>query len=365
MQTNWTFFSEDIKLNQITDMTVVNALIFSKHTGAMCCDEQTTIGDVRKMMSSDKIQKIVPTRIREEIKFEAVYGGTGTTAIGDEIRKGIKERLNKDFDEMRSHKEKHEQFKTIEDVFQIGYEEMTKVKHRHINDILKGYFDFDTGDYLQGYYRNASGEKIEVLQKDVKEKVYDLINWRNAPEVDSIFLNAAIIAGFDQSGEFRICKMSMKTEMTLMNSTSVFETVGSGSDSAQIIFSDFASNKTLEERRNHIDRVEGMIQLIRATNGAAKYNMGVGGYFNIILFDGNEDDPDKRFVEIFDSRSKLASEIVFAYYNHYISYENMYELINEIIFRNSISFEEMNRKFLEASTDRERMGRFLRGYKVH
>ena len=38
-------------------MTVVNAIKFNSHSGAMCCDEQTTIGSVRIMMSSDKIQK--------------------------------------------------------------------------------------------------------------------------------------------------------------------------------------------------------------------------------------------------------------------------------------------------------------------
>lgn len=82
-----------------------------------------------------------------------------------------------------------------------------------------------------------------------------------------------------------------------------------------------------------------MIQLLRATNGAAKYNMGVGGYFNIVLFDGKEDDPDKRFVEIFDSRSKLASEIVLAFYHDFISYDVSYELIDELIFKNSKSFK--------------------------
>ncbi len=317
------------------------------------------------MMSSDKIQKIVPKRIREATKLEAVYGGTGTTAIGDEIRKGIKERLSKDFDTGKSNKDKSEMFKSIDEIFQIGYEEMTKVKHRHINDILSGYFNFDTNDYLQGFYKNQSGEKIDISQKDLKEKVFDFINWRNASEADSIFLNAAIIGGFDESGEFKISKMSIKTEMTLMKAGSIFETVGSGSDSAQIIFSDYASNKTLDERRDHIDRVEGMIQLLRATNGAAKYNMGVGGYFNIVLFDGKEDDPDKRFVEIFDSRSKLASEIVLAFYHDYVSYENTYELIDELIFKKAKSFDELNSSFVNASTDKTKMGRFLRGYKVN
>ena len=347
-------------------MTVINAMIFDKHSGAMCCDEQTSIGEVRKMMSSDKIQKIVPSKIRDNVKFEAVYGGTGTTAIGDEIRRGIKIRLSENFDKsvVRS-KESTESFVSMNDLFQIAYEEMMKVKHRHIDDIVSGYFNFSTADYMQGYYKDFNDEKIEISQKDLKDKIFDLINWKNADEVDSIFLNAAIIAGFDSSGEFRICKLSMKTEMLLQIADSVFETVGSGSDSAQLIFSDYAGNKTLDERRNHIDRVEGMIQLLRATHAAAKYNMGVGGYFNIVLFDSSEDDPAKRLFEVFDSKAKLASEVVFAYYNKFIDYDKTYELIDELIFKRQKPFEEMNARFINASSDKTKMLRFLRGYKMH
>lgn len=347
-------------------MTVINAMIFDKHSGAMCCDEQTSIGEVRKMMSSDKIQKIVPSKIRDNAKFEAVYGGTGTTAIGDEIRRGIKLRLSENFEKasVRS-KESAESFVSMNELFQIAYEEMMKVKHRHIDDIVSGYFNFSTADYMQGFYKDLKDEKIEISQKDLKDKVYDLINWKNAEEVDSIFLNAAIIAGFDSSGEFRICKLSMKTEMLLQIADSVFETVGSGSDSAQLIFSDFAGNKTLNERRSHIDRVEGMIQLLRATNAAAKYNMGVGGYFNIVLFDSSKDDPAKRLFEVFDSKAKLASEVVIAYYNKFIDYDIAYELIDELIFKRQKPFEEMNARFINASTDKTKMLRFLRGYKIH
>lgn len=346
-------------------MTVVNALIFDKHSGAMCCDEQTSIGEVRKMLSSDKIQKIVPSAVREKAKLEAVYGGTGTTAIGDEIRRGIKLRIKKKFDLTNSKSlENNGDFISMDEIFQIAYEEMMKVKHRHINDIISGYFNFETSDYIQGFYKNSGDEKIEINQKELKEKVYDLMNWRNASEVDSIFLNAAIVAGFDGKGEFKICKLSMKTEMLLQMAGSIFETVGSGSDSAQIIFSDYASSKTLDERRNHIDRVEGMIQLLRATNGAAKYNMGVGGYFNVVLFDSSEDDPSKRFVEVMDSKAKLASEVVFAYYHDFLKYENTYELIYELIFKRQKSFEELNNLFLAMSADKLRMQRFLRGYKI-
>lgn len=346
-------------------MTVVNAIKFNSHSGAMCCDEQTTIGSVRIMLSSDKIQKIIPTVIRENVKLEAVYGGTGTTAIGDEVRKSIKQKLLKEFEIMRNKSsEMSKNFKTIDEICRMGFESMLAVKHRHINDIVKGYFNFDTNDFTQGFYHKDKDEKIEITQKDLKEKVYDLMNWRNAEEVDSVFLNAAIICGFDANEEFKICKLSLKTEMNMEMAGSIFETVGSGSDSAQIIFSDYVSSKTLDERRNSIDRVEGMIQLLRATIAAAKFNMGVGGYFNILIFDAKENEPDKRFVEIFDNRAKLASEIVHSYYNEFISYEDTYELINELIYNRQKSFEEANEAFLKASLNPVKMGKFLRGYKI-
>lgn len=346
-------------------MTVINAIKFNNHSGAMCCDEQTTIGDVRKMMSSDKIQMIVPDKIKDNIKLEAAYGGTGTTAIGDEIRRSIKFRLQKEYDNLLSKsKENVDKFVTIDDIAQVGFEEMMKVKHRHIDNIVKSYFNFDTVDYTQGHYRKDDGDKIVLNQKEVRDKVYKLMNWQDSEEVNSIFLNAAIICGFDNSNEFKIFKLMMKKEMNCETAPSIFETVGSGSDTSQIVFSDYTGRKTLDERRFNIDEVEGLIQLIRATNAAAKFNMGVGGYFNIIIFNAEEDEKDKRIVELFDSRAKLASEIVHAYYADFLTDDKVYDLIKELLFIKEKTFEEVNTLFFKYSKNKYKMGKFLRGYKM-
>lgn len=346
-------------------MTVVNAIKFNSHSGAMCCDEQTTIGSDRIMMSSDKIQNLVPSELRSDLKLEAVYGGTGTTAIGDEIRRSVRQALSEEYKRLeKKTNEMSKNFKTIDDISEIGFKSMLSVKQKHINDVIRGYFNFDSDDFNRGYYFDENNEKIEINQKELKDKVYDLINWKNDDSLDSVFLNSALICGFDSREEFKIFKLSLKSEMSIEEAGSMFETVGSGSDSAQIIFSDFVSSKTLDERRNSIDKVEGMIQLIRATIAAAKYNMGVGGYFNIIYFDAKEDNPEKRFTEIFDSRSKLAAEIVHAYYSGFLEYENAYEFINELIFKREKTFEEVNELFMKVSNNPEKMKRFLRGYKL-
>jgi hypothetical protein len=344
-------------------MTVINAIKFNNHSGAMCCDEQTTIGDVRKMMSSDKIQMIVPDEIKDKLKLEAAYGGTGTTAIGDEIRRSIKLRLQNEYENLLAKsKENIDHFKTIDEIAQIGFEEMMKVKHRHIDDIVKGYFNFNTVEYTQGFYLNMDGEKIDLNQNEVKDRVYRLMNWQDSEDVNSIFLNAAIVCGFDYMDEFKIFKLSMKREMNCEPAPSIFETVGSGSDTSQIIFSDYTGRKTLDERRFNIDKVEGMIQLIRATNAAAKFNMGVGGYFNIIIFNAKEE--ENRLFEIYDSRAKLASEIVYAYQAGFLSDDKVYELIKELIFKSDKTFEELNTLFLKYSKSLHKMSKFLRGYKM-
>ncbi|MBS1518538.1 MAG: hypothetical protein JSS91_10675 [Bacteroidetes bacterium] len=346
-------------------MTVINALKFNSHSGAMCCDEQTTLGSVRIMMSSDKIQNLIPEEIRKSIKIEAVYGGTGTTAIGDEVRRSVRQKLSDEFDRLeKKTNDMAKHFKTIDDIGNMGFESMMNVKHKHINDVVRGYFNFDTDDFNRGYYLNKDNEKTEINQKDLKDKVFDFMNWKNSDDLDSIFLNAAIICGFDWREEFKIYKLSLKSEMNMEIAGSIFETVGSGSDSAQIIFSDYVSGKTLDERRHNIDRVEGIIQLIRATIAAAKYNMGVGGYFNIILFDAKEDDPSKRFFEVYDAKAKLATEIVYSYFSDFIDYKDAYDFINELIFKREKNFEEVNSEFLKASKNPERMNRFLRGYKT-
>lgn len=345
-------------------MTVINALKFNSHSGAMCCDEQTTIGSDRIMMSSDKIQNLIPDEIRENIKIEAVYGGTGTTAIGDEIRRTIRQKLIEEYRRLgKKNNDRAKNFKSIDEIGDIGFNAMMDVKHKHVSDVIKGFFNFDTDDFNTGYYSGKDNEKIEISQKDLKEKVFEIINWKNADEVESIFLNAAIICGFDSSEEFKIFKLSLKSEMTMEPAGTIFETVGSGSDSAQIVFSDYVSSKTLDERRHNIDRVEGMIQLIRATIAAAKYNMGVGGYFNIIFFDAKENKREKRFFEISDARAKLATEIVHAYFSDLIEYKYVYELIDELLFKREKTFESVNAEFMNVSKDKNKLNKFLRGYK--
>jgi hypothetical protein len=121
-------------------------------------------------------------------------------------------------------------------------------------------------------------------------------------------------------------------------------------------------NKTLEERLNGFAPEDGLLAIINATNAASTNNIGVGGYFNIVLFNGKETNPEKRRVEISDHRAKLSCEIASAYQFDFISRDNACGLLKDLIIDQK-PFDDVNESLFSMAGNPAGMRRFLRGYK--
>jgi len=112
-----------------------------------------------------------------------------------------------------------------------------------------------------------------------------------------------------------------------------------------------------------LNPVDGIMALLDAVNQAARKNMGVGGYFNIILFDGQAA-PDKIITEINDHRSHLASEVMTALRSGYIKRSVAARIIEGMLFLDKDTTWAENLLFKGLSNDDLRkLHRFLRGYK--
>ena len=109
--------------------------------------------------------------------------------------------------------------------------------------------------------------------------------------------------------------------------------------------------------------MDGLYAIIDAVNMATNNNLGVGGYYNIIWFNGRAKDNMKKMVEINDHRSKLASEIVSALSEDFISQDTAFKLVDELIYKGK-SYEQVNEQLFKKTRDPKRLSRFLRGYKV-
>jgi hypothetical protein len=344
-------------------MTSINAVRFDEYSGILICDEQRSWNDDKiKIFSSDKIKPVTPERVQREQGIAVCYGNTGTSSVGDELKFTIKKRIGQEYEKLVDKLEeipKH--FKTIEELAQIAFDTQIQMKREHIDETFLGRYGFNSYDFIAGSYEKEK-ERIEIKDKDIVNSVHDSLLWKNRTgEMTAIFLNAGIFAGYEPKEGFGIYSLSL-IDFSSEPVQEIFLADGSGKDQCTVVFAEYASSKILPERRTNIDRVEGLITAIKAVNKASWHNIGVGGYYNIILIDGRKPNME-RLVEISDHRSKLAAEIVLSHTNEFISYADTASLIEQMIY-GSETFEDTHEKFMKKVKDPKKLKRFLRGYRL-
>lgn len=345
-------------------MTSINAMRFNQFQGIMICDEQRSWNPERmKIWTAYKIKPVVPTQVQREQGLVAGYGNTGTSTIGDELRSNISKHVAEKYKMAREEAGVPPSvFCTVRDLAQLAFDIIAQTKHRHIDEELRGKCGFDTKDFIRGYLEKE-GEKVEIKDKDVISKANDLITWKGQNEAArAVFGNAGIVAGYEPHEGFRIFLIS-QAEQFCEPVQAAFLAQGSGIDTTSFVFSDFVSIHALPERRADLDPEEGLLSAIKAVNAASRFNVGVGGYYNILVFDGRQKDNMKKLWEINNHRSKLASEIAFACSGGFLDGDVARKLAASLILRND-PIEDVQKEFLKRSSQRRILARFLRGYKM-
>ncbi len=345
-------------------MTSINAIRFDFHSGAMVCDEQRHWNNERmKIYAADKIRSIIPERIRERYGIAAAYGNTGTSSIGDELRMTIYREIEKEYDRRCIDAgTEPERFMTIEEIARFAWSIICRVKHTHVDEGLLKKFGFSAREFIASHYQRQ-GRSYPISNDTVTREALDMIaSHPSKPAQDAVFGNAGIVAGFDPETGFRIYSFSM--------SLGIFEPVesgyvalGSGGDTTNFVLPRLFNRTGVEGRMSGIDRVEGIHAVIDAVNMATEHNLGVGGYFNILLFDRAGRRPNGLYREINDHRSKLASETVRAHRAGFIPKSGCLEILDGLIFqdRDAVWAEE---KLFASSSHALGMHRLLRGYPV-
>ncbi|MBN2385223.1 hypothetical protein JXQ70_20295 [bacterium] len=341
-------------------MTVVNAIRFDDYSGAMVCDEQVSWGNMeRKGDVGDKILPVIPPGIQKEFGLVAAYGGSGTSAVSEEIKKITTNLINAEY-EKRTVMRKTATFLTIEHLAEQIFEHLCRMKRDHIDEYLFHRYGFKGNDLIRGYYETKSG-KVDINQKEIIEEAQAAMTWKgNAPDLRFLYVNRGILSGYEPQEGFRIFYFNMMT-FSFEPVQAIFQSIGSGQDTSDLEFADFVGTKTLEARRVHLDPVEAVISIIQATNLASKNNIGVGGYYNIVLFDGKKENLEK-IREISDERAKLCSETVAAYKAELISRKLAIEVIGDLLFGTQ-DFEKAEKYLFDKCPAAKKLSRFFRGYK--
>jgi hypothetical protein len=343
-------------------MTSINALRLNFHSGLMVCDEARYWNpDWMIFYTPEKIRSVVRPDIREHSDVIMFMGQTGTSSIGDEFIDRVEKKISRLYDDETKRLGKPpRKFRTVEQLAGVAFEVCTSIKHTHVDDFLQGKYGFNTREFISGSYQRAD-RKYEIKDEKILDAAGKCLTWEDqSKDLSGIFGNSQLLAGYDPSGGFRLFYQTERTPV-LEEVQECFTAWGSARDTCDLQFCEFANTRTITERRGDVDRVEGLVALLKGLNVAFRLTAGVGGYPKIIYVNAKEKDWSRKVVEISDCRSKLAMEIVLAGMHEFLPEAKVRELVDRIIFK-GVPFAEVDKEFFDAVTDAEGLMRFFRGY---
>jgi hypothetical protein len=343
-------------------VALVNSLKFNFHSGAIITDEEYFIGGRRRVHTADNMRPLLSEEMCNELGREAVYGGSGNIAVTNEVIDRIIRSLSEKYAAYKRSGNSDKMFFTVEDVSRIALSVFQSVSKDMVNKKLKGLFGFGIDDFNRCYYYKGD-EKIEIKEEKIVSKAMDFIMLKGDAMKDLNEIEG-IIVGTDNTNGFTT--YDFYGGMThLYISTSLYNSVGAGSTTTSLAFGDLINTLSLDKRRHGVDRVFGLIELIRITNQTAIKNSEVGGYYDIIFLDGSKSKHSERYLEITGDKAQFLKELIGAFDNNLISKDFCFQLTDRIVFQNAdFDLTEAENLMMSNTSDQGRLDLFMRGYKA-
>lgn len=343
-------------------MGLVNSLKFNYKSGAIITDEEFFIGGRRRVHTTDNLQSLITEEMSNELNLEAVFGGAGNLSVVNDIITKIKSRLQQQYNEYKRTGNENLIFKNVEDISRTAMKVFQEISHDKVNKKLFGLLGFTIDDFNRGYFERE-GVKYEIKDDKMITKAMDIIMMKSSGMKDIQEVEAIIIGTDEESGFNAYDFYGGMTHLYI--STSLYNSVGAGSTTTSLAFANMINSLELDQRRNGVDKVFGIVELIKITNQAAIKNSEIGGYYDIIYIDGNGKNHGERFFDINGEKTQLLKEIVGAFDNNLIQKDVCFELVERIVFSGiAFDFNEAEAAMFNNSSDKEKLNLFLRGYKV-
>lgn len=321
-------------------MTVVNAMIFNANEGAMIADRQVNYGN-RKRNIADKI-----LALETPWNMQVLVGGTGymseITATYFDIHKTYtkvkKESKKRSFDQDDADVFKH----VDEFAFMLSRITLTE-RRKVINLLMKAKYniteeEFKTKDNMS----SALWDEILELYRGDSDAVGD--------RFDSQFL----VLGKDKDG-LRMYTVEFGEAPEYVPLT--YANIGSGFDQSDNAIARDLENRQRMKQKN-LTLIEGIEQLLRATNDSSRSNQGVGGIPSIYYISGTE--KSSKIYALGEKESLLASEIVKVRDGNLLSKKVCEESLEKLIYGKEDAAKVQRAAFKKNSVA---INEFLRGYK--
>lgn len=340
-------------------MSIVNLIRVNSHAGILIADEEFWRRGYRRTLYLDNLQSLLPQSFCKNSSLMAVIGIEGDPAITYEIVSKAQKRLADVIKEPDQYG-REDALETLKDVVDITVEEMERIIRQRVDNQLKFAYGFSTDDLNRGYFE-IGDERIDIKQDQIRSEALKWSRFDPSSRTASMLDISAIIAGVDGENGFHWYEWESESGNTYLG-TGNFESIGNGSDAASLSFINFFRNQDLMERRKGLELIEAVYILLQSFEASFRFNHEVGGYPQFIFLNDEKKKYSERYKEFGGHEAKLAFEIVTAAIHHYLTRENAYHLLDELIFKGT-DFTVVEEQFFTKSVDKRAMEHFLRGYK--
>lgn len=343
-------------------MTSINAIRFDSHRGAIVVDETISMGGNLTFHGSDKVRSCIPDPVQKAYGTVAGLAGTGSCSFSDTIKQEFHDWI---LSEWQGEYEKAggipRGFHSLDRMAAGLFDLVVSIKNRRMSEKLRGDFGFDVPEFVEGRF-TRDGVTEEIRDQDLVRKVTDWLSYRyQSPEVSGIFLNALLFAGYDDECGFQLYHLDLRDGYWHRVQT-CYMAEGSGRFAVDPTMYPLVERLRVDQRRGDVDPVEGLATMLAALNNASEHETGVGGYPNVMLFDGTRPLAERQR-EIGDDRAFLASRAVKAHSMGFLSRKICFELVEGIFF-GDLGLEQAWERMWSRMQDPNRVQRLLRGYKV-
>jgi hypothetical protein len=345
-------------------MTTINAIRFNRYEGACICDESITSSDEMRIDVADKIVPCLPPVLVEKYGMVAAAGSTGTCSFGDEIKQSIRLRLLAAYEEeIEKHGRPPAKFMNFDKIAPLVFDIIVEQKNNAITRKFMGDYGFNLAEFLESSY-TRNGRTFDIKDKDTIRELTALMTWKyQQGELSSIFLNAFVLACYDEENGFNIYHYDLRSNFYWHKVQTCYVAEGSGRHSVDPMMYGFAENLLVADRRGNIDRVAGLMAFLYGVVTAMDHEIGVGGYPAITIINGREANYQNRIREIHDDRAHLAAQIVRGIARNYMAYQDGYALIAELMYGGG-NFAEVYDKMMAKIRNVRAFVHMLRGYKI-
>lgn len=340
-------------------MALVNLIRIDEFSGALMADEEFWRRGSRRTLSLDNLHPLLPDAFCEASEMEALIGIQGDPSITYETVLRVRNRM-KEIIQDPSKIGRDEPIRSLRDVVDIAIKEMGQLIRKRIDDQLGFAYGFTADDLNRGFFEHQ-GQKIDIKQDQIRTDALKWIKPGAVEKTKQLSDFGVLIAGIDSKNGFHWYEWGASSGISAIG-TGLFESIGKGSDAANLAFIDIFRKRELQKRRKGMTKEQALFALFEAYEAAIRFNHEVGGYPQVVILDGHQKQHNERMKEFSGQNTKLAQEIVTASVHEYLTRQDAIRLLKGL-FSDNADPDEIEAQFLDSSKDARAMEHFLRGYK--